>query len=80
LNIIAEKTGIGQDLTTDQRFSLRGPQELDIVYSGLEEVMCTAVEETMLTAKKLGVSYRIAVYVNALNKLHASYQDAGITM
>lgn len=80
LAIIAEKTGVAHDLSADQRHSLRGPSELDIVYSGLEEIMCTAVQETIATAKRLNVSYRIAVYVNALNKLHIVYQDSGISM
>lgn len=80
LNIIAEKTGINQELSIEQRLSLRGPQELDIVYSGLEEIMCTAVQETIYTSEKLQVPYRTATYVNALNKLHVSYHDAGITM
>ena len=39
---------------------LAGPSERDIVYSGLEDTMSVAVAETIATAQKHGVSYRIA--------------------
>jgi len=80
LNIMMDRSEVKHDLTPEEKVSLRGPHEVDIVYTGLEEVMCTATQETIFTAEKLGVSYRIATYVNALHKLHQSYQGAGITM
>jgi len=51
-----------------------------LVYSGLEEVMCGAVEETKATADRLRVSLRIAAFVNAIEKVHKCYQEAGITL
>jgi len=50
------------------------------VYSGLEEIMCGAVEDTKTTAKKLNVSLRIAAFVNAIEKIHKCYLDAGLTI
>ena len=42
--------------------------------------MCSAVEETKATSKRLGVTLRIASYVNAIEKVHKCYMDAGITL
>jgi len=59
---------------------LRGPEEIDMVYSGLEEVMCSAVNEIKAIAKRLNCTLRIASYVCAIEKIHKCYLDAGITL
>ena len=51
---------------------LEGPSELDLVYSGLEDVMCQATEETKATSKELGVSLRVAVFINAIRKINSA--------
>jgi glutamate dehydrogenase (NAD(P)+) len=81
LKVISQKSGIKETaLTPEQAQLLRGPSEIDIVYSGLEEVMCGAVDETKSTAARLKCSLRIAAYVNAIEKIHKCYVDAGITL
>lgn len=42
--------------------------------------MSTAVAETISTAEKHGVSYRIAAFINAIKKIEVAYRDAGITL
>ncbi len=59
---------------------VKGPTERDIVYSGLEDTMAIAVQETLATATKHNVSYRIAAFINAVQKISTCYTDAGITM
>ncbi len=59
---------------------VKGPTERDIVYSGLEDTMAIAVQETLATAAKHNVSYRVAAFVNAVDKIAVCYTDAGITM
>ena len=49
-----------------------GPSEIDLVYSGLEDIMCQATEETKVTSKELGVSLRMAVFINAIRKIKSS--------
>lgn len=49
-----------------------GASELNLVYSGLEQIMTEAVQETKETSQKLGVNLRIAAYVNALKRIEAS--------
>jgi hypothetical protein len=43
------------------------------VVSGLQQVMEIAIQETLETAKQLGVSLRIAAYVNSINRLDKFY-------
>ena len=64
----------------DVKALLQGPTERDIVYSGLEDTMAVAVAETIATANKHGVSYRLAGFINAIQKIAVTYKDAGITM
>jgi hypothetical protein len=47
---------------------------------GLEDTMNQAVHETFATASKLGCSYRLAAFVNALQKIAATYRDAGFSI
>ena len=50
------------------------------VYSGLEDTMAVAVAETLATARKHNVSYRLAGMINAIKKIETCYKDAGMTM
>jgi glutamate dehydrogenase (NAD(P)+) len=80
IKIIADKTGLDLKLSPADLKLLKGASEIDIVYSGLEEVICAAVEETVNTSKKLDVPFRIAAYVNAINKVHTVYEESGFAL
>jgi len=80
LKVINQTTGLDIKVEEKHHDLLRGPNEVDIVYSGLEEVMCAAVEETRNTAKRLGVNFRIAAFVNAIEKVHLSFEESGIVL
>lgn len=81
IEVINKSAGLNIKIEGEEdKEMLRGPNEVDIVYSGLEEVMCAAVDETMATAKRLGVNLRIAAFVNAIEKVHMSYKDSGLTL
>jgi glutamate dehydrogenase/leucine dehydrogenase len=58
--------------------SLKGAEELDIVYSGLEEIMSGACKENWDYAVKKNLSFRDACFVNAINKVYRSYKETGI--
>jgi len=49
---------------------LKGADEIDIVYSGLEEIMCNAVKENWNLAVKKNLTFRDACFVNAINKVY----------
>jgi hypothetical protein len=57
---------------------LKGPSERDLVYSGLEEIMCSAVKENWDFAIKKNLSFRDACLVNAIHKVYKSYKENGI--
>jgi glutamate dehydrogenase (NAD(P)+) len=60
--------------------SIKGADEIDIVYSGLEEIMTSAVKENWEFATKKGFSFRDACLVNAINKVYQCYKECGITI
>ena len=57
---------------------IEGASELDIVYSGLEEIMCSAVKENWEFAIKKNLTFRDACLVNAIGKVYKSYKENGI--
>jgi len=71
------KEELGEEIQSDL---MREPMLIDIVHSGLEEIVCAAVDETRETAKRLNVSLRVAGYVNAIRKIDKCYEDAGIVV
>jgi len=65
---------------TERESILHGPDEVDLVYSGLEETMITATHEIMNTwkANPSIPDMRTAAYVVAINKVGTSYAELGI--
>ena len=59
---------------------IHGPEEADLVYSGLEETMITATHEIMHVWKSNPEipDMRTAAYVVAINKVGTSYAELGI--
>jgi glutamate dehydrogenase (NAD(P)+) len=71
----------GKKVRADEReFIMHGPEEADLVYSGLEETMITATHEIMNCWKnnKDIPDMRTAAYVVAINKVGTSYAELGI--
>lgn len=71
----------GKKVRADEReFIMHGPEEADLVYSGLEETMITATHEIMNCWKNNPKipDMRTAAYVVAINKVGTSYAELGI--
>jgi len=71
----------GKKVSTDEReFIMHGPDEVDLVYSGLEETMITATHEIVSAWKSNSdiPDMRTAAYVVAINKVGTSYAELGI--
>jgi glutamate dehydrogenase (NAD(P)+) len=64
-----------EQLTEDVHF---GASEREIVNSGLEDTMITALEEMMETKRSLETDLRTAAFVNALRKIAIIYEKMGI--
>lgn len=64
----------------ERQFIMHGPDEVDLVHSGLEETMTTATKEIMEEWKKNPQipDMRTAAYVVAINKVGTSYAELGI--
>ncbi len=79
LNQIESLTG--KTVTDAERsFIQHGPDEVDLVHSGLEESMISATREIMdiWHANPEIPDMRTAAYVNAINKVATSYSELGI--
>jgi len=58
--------------------SLKGAKEIDIVYSGLEEIMMSAAAESWTYASKRHVSLRDACLGNSISKLAQRFEQSGM--
>lgn len=65
---------------SERAMIMHGPEEVDLVHSGLEESMITATREIMAIwhANPAIPDMRTAAYVNAINKVATSYGELGI--
>jgi glutamate dehydrogenase (NAD(P)+) len=81
-HILAQIEGLtGKEVSdAERKFIMHGPEEVDLVHSGLEETMITATREIMDIWKKNPniPDMRTAAYVNAINKVATSYGELGI--
>ncbi|HKZ67508.1 MAG TPA: Glu/Leu/Phe/Val dehydrogenase [Chitinophagaceae bacterium] len=71
----------GKKMTArEKEYIVHGADEVDLVYSGLEETMITATHEIMNEWKNNpGIpDMRTAAYVVAINKVATSYEELGI--
>jgi glutamate dehydrogenase (NAD(P)+) len=79
LNQIEELTG-KKVTEAEKNIIAHGPDEIDLVHSGLEETMITATREIMDIWKENPAipDMRTAAYVCAINKVGTSYAELGI--
>jgi glutamate dehydrogenase (NAD(P)+) len=75
-----EKT-IGKEIpAADKKFLVRGPEEIDLVNSGLEESMVSAYREIRENhlSRVPNESMRIAAFIIAIEKVALTYEQLGI--
>lgn len=58
---------------------IKGADEIDIVYSALDEIMTNAVHQNWQYAIDHDLNFRDACLVNAINKVHSHYMTSGIS-
>lgn len=78
VNVI-ERTS-GKSLTdNEKRILAHGPDEVDIVNSGLEDTMINAYHEIReISKQKNGLDLRTSAFINAIQKIGTSYMEMGI--
>ena len=59
---------------------IRGPEELDLVNSGLEDTMISAYEQvrTVFKRRRNLPSLRTAAYIVAIDRIAQAYRELGI--
>ena len=75
---VLESMGHNVKEGSPQAKQLEGASELDIVKSGLEEIMINAVQQNWDYAQKNNLNLRDACISQAIKKLHKHYQERGI--
>ncbi|MGO3305183.1 MAG: Glu/Leu/Phe/Val family dehydrogenase [Sphingobacterium sp.] len=77
---IIESTTEKQVSKLERKMILRGPDEIDLVHSGLEDTMIGAYREIRdIYAAEPGVEdLRTAAFICAINKIGVAYQELGI--
>ena len=60
--------------------NIEGGEEIDIVYSGLEEIMTSAVEQNWNYAVEHNLLFRDACLGNSLKKVYQCYVETGISI
>ena len=60
--------------------NIKGAEEIDLVYSGLEEIMTTAVRDNWEYAVKHNLNFRDACLGGAIKKVYQCYEECGITI
>ena len=64
----------------DEIIALDGATEKQIVYSGLEEIMCNTVKNMFVVSEKENISLRDAAYKISIEKVVKVYETAGIAL
>jgi glutamate dehydrogenase (NAD(P)+) len=59
---------------------IKGADEIDIVYSALDEIMTQAVHDNWSYAMNKNLNFRDACLVNAINKVYTHYAECGLTL
>eukprot|EP01017_Pseudomicrothorax_dubius_P044257 TRINITY_DN745_c0_g1_i2.p1 TRINITY_DN745_c0_g1~~TRINITY_DN745_c0_g1_i2.p1 ORF type:complete len:462 (-),score=152.28 TRINITY_DN745_c0_g1_i2:179-1537(-) len=78
IEVIAGKL-IGNELELSDldKVGIRGPDEQDVVLSGLEEILGSAYLDVRKLAKERKITLRMAAYVSGLEKINEVYENAG---
>lgn len=74
------KKGIEVELTKLSKVISRGGNDVDLVYTGLENILSQALLKTVGKAEEKGISLRMAAYVNAIERIDRCIQSVEIRM
>ena len=65
---------------TEMDDQVKGADEIDIIYSALDETMSTAVHQNWQFAIENDLNFRDACLVNAMMKVYNHYRESGLSM
>jgi glutamate dehydrogenase/leucine dehydrogenase len=74
----AFEMSFGGEIPDEHRSEIiRGAEEGDLAWSGLEDTMINALDEILYTSQKLGCNFRTAAYYNAIRKVALVSEQRG---
>jgi glutamate dehydrogenase (NAD(P)+) len=59
---------------------LKGPSERELVYSGLEDIMCNTIRDVLVTSQRIDSSLRIAAYKIAIKRIYQVYDESAMAL
>ncbi len=71
--------GVDIDLSDLGEEVTKGASDLDLVYSGIENIMSIALEQIVTLSEEKNITLRMAAYVNAIERIYACYKNSGLT-
>lgn len=77
---VCTEQGMPVDLSNLSQEAVKGPSDLDLVYTGLDKIMSVALRQVVATSVKEDVSLRTAVYINTIKRIYKSYLSSGLTV
>ena len=66
-------------LSEDKIAKLQGPTEKNIVYTALEEIICSSSDAVFKYSKENNCSLRVGAYALSISKVAQTYKEAGTT-
>lgn len=75
-----KKVGVDVDFSKLSKDVTKGASDLDLVYTGIENIMSIAMDQTIKTSIEKGVNMRTAAYINAIQRIYACYENSGLTI
>lgn len=72
--------GYNIDLSNLPKEVIKGPSDLDLVYTGLEKIMNVAMRQAIATSVKKDCSLRMGVFVNAIERIYKCYENSGLSL
>jgi glutamate dehydrogenase (NAD(P)+) len=75
---IMETMGYKLPKTSPHMKNLAGAREIDIVYSGLEEIMNEATDEHWNYAMENDLNFRDACFGKSIKKIHSHFEQSGL--
>lgn len=75
-----QEAGIKIDFTELGPEVTRGATDLELVYTGLDSILTNAFKRIYAVSKEKNVSLRLGAYIFAIQKVHACYENSGLTL
>lgn len=72
--------GYNIDLSKMPKDVIKGPSDLDLVYTGLEKIMNGALRKAVSTSVEKDCSLRMGVFINAIERIHKCYENSGLSL